>query len=65
MNQVTKAQENQERNILAFTLTAFLKCMIENEQINPLEIKTEISAFINEFRDEIDFQPLKIILESK
>lgn len=39
--------------------------MIENEQINPLEIKTEISAFMNAFRDEIDFQPLKIILESK
>lgn len=49
MNKMIKTREAGEDNYkgLAYTMTAFLHCMFENEIITPYNISMELKRFMN------------------
>ena len=64
MNKMIKTKESGENyKGLAYTMTAFLHCMFENEIVSPYKIATVLKNFMNEFSNIIDFGHIKTLLE--
>lgn len=44
-------------------MSAFLRCMFENEIVSPYEIAPELKSFMNEFSNIMDFGHIRTLLE--